>query len=257
MPVHLAHGERRRQLGVLEHDADPLAMRRARAPRVDAEHLDRRRRRAAGSPRGSRPSSSCRRRSGRAGRRPRRVGPRSRCRGPPRRRRRTSEARDADRGRRLSQRRARDVRRPPGGKPGSRPVTASAISEQSGWWPTVATGPPASVRRARRSASTVAPGARSGSTRTLGARRLGHELGRLPRAHERAREHERRAASGERGEPLAERPACVDALRRQLAQLVGLALGGRGVAAEVDDASPPSIVGRPYAPARYEPAADF
>ena len=45
-------------------------------------------RRARGSPRGSRPSSSCRRRWARAARTPRRGRPRSRCRAPPRARRR-------------------------------------------------------------------------------------------------------------------------------------------------------------------------
>ena len=112
-------------------------------------------------------------------------------------------------------------------------MTARAISEQSGWCPTVATGPPASWtalaervdRRARREERLDA---------NLGARLLGDELGRLPRAHERAREHDARRI-GRGGELPPERPCLVDALRRQLAKLVGLALGGRGVAAEVDD----------------------
>ena len=64
---------------------------RGRAARVVAEDGDDAARCARGSPRGSRPSSSCRRRWARAGRRPRRGRPRSRCPGPPRRARRTCE----------------------------------------------------------------------------------------------------------------------------------------------------------------------
>ena len=69
--VHLAHGERSARAptaGGRRRSArgtrGPAARDRGRAPSP-------RRRRACGSPRGSRPSSSCRRRSGRAGRRPR------------------------------------------------------------------------------------------------------------------------------------------------------------------------------------------
>ena len=57
----------------LQHDPDPLAQRRGRAPGVMAEHRHVAAPCASGSPRGSRPSSSCRRRWGPAGRRPRRA----------------------------------------------------------------------------------------------------------------------------------------------------------------------------------------
>ena len=107
-------GERLVHRRGLEHDADPLAPLaagaapgRRRAPRP-------RRRRACGSPRGSRPWSSCPRRSGRAGRRPRRARSRSRSRAPPRARRRSC----AGRGRRSRSRELERDASPPGGNGG-------------------------------------------------------------------------------------------------------------------------------------------
>ena len=78
----------------LQDDPDALAQRRAAAapgswPSTETIAAAC----ARGSPRGSRPSSSCPRRWARAGRRPRRGRRRSRCRGPPRARRRTCAGR--------------------------------------------------------------------------------------------------------------------------------------------------------------------
>ena len=75
----LADGQAGLGLRLLEHDPDPLAPRRGRVPRVVAEHLDAAPSLRGESPRGSRRSSSCRRRWGRGRRRSRRGGPRGRC----------------------------------------------------------------------------------------------------------------------------------------------------------------------------------
>ncbi len=83
----------------------------------------------------------------------------------------------------LSSRRAE----PPGGNPGSRPVTASAISEQSGWCPTVATGP-AIPATARRSSADGRAGREQWLDPELGAGLLGDDRRGLARADERARE---------------------------------------------------------------------
>ena len=92
-PVDLAHRQHRPELRFLQHDADPLAEGALGLAGIEAEHADLARVPLAGSPRGSRPSSSCRRRSGRAARTPRPPPPRSRSPGPPRRRRRTCAGR--------------------------------------------------------------------------------------------------------------------------------------------------------------------
>ena len=70
--------------GGLEDDADPRPERAIRAAGVGAEHLDVAAVALCGSPRGSRPWSSSRRRWGPAGRTPRRPGRRGRGRGAPR-----------------------------------------------------------------------------------------------------------------------------------------------------------------------------
>ena len=72
----LAHGDRRVEAGLLQHDPDPRAERALAAGGVVRRARRRCRRRRGGGPRGSRPASSCRRRWARAARAPRR-GPRS------------------------------------------------------------------------------------------------------------------------------------------------------------------------------------
>ena len=85
----LAHGEERVDAGRLQHDPDPLLERMLALRGVVPEDLRRSRPFAVGTPRGSRWSWSCRRRSGRGARTPRRGRREDRCRRPPRRRRRT------------------------------------------------------------------------------------------------------------------------------------------------------------------------
>ena len=89
----LAHGEERVDAGRLQHDPDPLLQRLLALRRVVPEDLDASPPFAADTPRGSRWSSSCRRRSGRGARRPRRGRRADRCRRPPPGRRRTCAAR--------------------------------------------------------------------------------------------------------------------------------------------------------------------
>ena len=89
----LAHGEVAVHPAALQHDADALAQRPRAAGGIDAEHRHDPARARCGSPRGSRPSSSCPRRWARAARTPRRARPRSRCRARPRCRRRTCAGR--------------------------------------------------------------------------------------------------------------------------------------------------------------------
>ena len=83
----LADGEPGFGVGLLQHDADPVAPLRPGVRGVDAEHRTTSPPVRCGSPPGSRRSSSCRRRWGRGRRTSRRGGPRGRCRAPPRRRR--------------------------------------------------------------------------------------------------------------------------------------------------------------------------
>ena len=108
----------------LQHDPDPLApgaaaARAGSAPSTSTSPASR-----GGSPRGSRPWSSCPRRSGRAGRRPRPAAISKLMPRPPRAPRRTC----AGRGRRSRSCRGRSRRARPGGKPApGRPLSAAAI----------------------------------------------------------------------------------------------------------------------------------
>ncbi len=202
--MHLAHGQRRRQLRRLQHDADPLAQRRAAVLRVDAEHRhvaavaravaleDLDRRRLAGAVRAEQ-AEHLALLDGEA-------DPRDRL---------DVAVALAQLAHRRAARHAMSSSSamPATGKPGSRPISASAISEQSGWWPTVATGPgsSASARDQR-----VGRGARR--ERLLDAHRRARRRrdlgGGLPRAEQRAREDEpRRRRRAQRAAPRAPAPA--------------------------------------------------
>ena len=98
-------------------------------------------------------------------------------------RRRTSGGpRTQDRGSRAHAGRGRVVPSPPGENPGSAPVTASAISEQSGWWPDGATGPPTVAPGERLAQGRPSPPARAGRSPTRARARRRDRLGRLARA---------------------------------------------------------------------------
>ena len=183
-PVHLAHREHGGQLGVLQDDPDLLAKRRAAAPGIEAEHLtspasrgavaleDLHRRRLAGAvrPEQAEDLAPLDLEVDPLDRLDVAVG--------------LAQARDAER---ASSRDSElsSTRIPATGNPGSWPVSASTISEQSGWWPTVATGPRAPRRAPRRSQASRRARARVDPN---AARRALAELrSRLARADERAR----------------------------------------------------------------------
>ena len=89
---------------------------------------------------------------------------------------------------------ARSPRRPPPGSGGSGPpLSAAAISPQSGWCPTATTVPSAPSSASSRPAA-VAPGARRSSTRSCASARARDRVGGLARPQERAREHDCAAA---------------------------------------------------------------
>ena len=167
-PVHLAHRERRRQLRVLQHDADPLAKGRARLPRdrrrarvtsppsrgpIALEDLDRRR--LAGAVRAEQAEHLAR------------LARRSRCRAPPRRRRSACGAR----GRGSPQRRSRvEVAArpsPPAGSPGrARARRARSPSSPAGGRPwRRGRRRPRAPRAARRASRPARAAARSRSAR--------------------------------------------------------------------------------------------
>ena len=107
-------------------------------------------------------------------------------------------------------------------------MSASAISEQSGWWPTVTTVSPAPSTAARTS-SAPAPGASRSSILSSTPGGLRDRGGGLAGAQQRARDD----GVGPLGrEPLAERARLLAAAVAERAQLVGLAGLRVGVADE-------------------------
>ena len=108
---------------------------------------------------------------------------------------------------------------PAGGKPGSCPASARAISEQSGWWPTTTTVPPAPSIAASTS-SALAPGASRSSTRSSAPAPVA-----IAAAVSRARSSGLvRTSSGSTGaEPLAQLPRLFAAARAQRPQRVRIA----------------------------------
>ena len=223
-PVHLPHAERGGQLGVLQHDPDPLAVRRAAPPGIGAEHGHLARVARAVSSRISTVVVL-----------PAPFGPRSPNTSPgwtsksiPRtastpsyafRRPRTRIAGSAltVRGAAPSSSRARAR---------SLPVRTTVMSEQSGWWPTAATGPEAPATAPRR-ASTVAPGASAGSRRSAAP-----VSAAIASAVWRARTRGLvSTVAGGSARPARRAPsACAgDALGGQLAKLVRVAGRGLGV----------------------------
>ena len=155
----LAHGQVRVERGGLQDDADPLAPAPPGALGILAEHLDRAAVALAEALEDLDRRRLARRRSGRAGRTPRRRRSRSRCRAAPRARRSSSEpatetalTAPAPAGRARTP--SRDAHsstsaKPAVGKATSRPVSASTISLQSGWWPTATTVSPRPPTAAR------------------------------------------------------------------------------------------------------------
>ena len=231
-PVHLAHGQRRRQL------ASAAARRRSaraapgRRARVDAEHRDLAGVALRGSPRGSRPSSSCRRRSARAGRRPRR---RATSKSIPRTASMPSyDFRSPRPGSHGRSRVELELGHAAGGNPRVAPVSSSAISEQSGWWPTVATGP--SRPRERRRAD---PRSRRARCEPLvDARSTRPSPVAIASAVWRARTSglvtTSRGGSAERARRSPSSARLLAALVRELAQLVRVAGRGLRMPAQVD-----------------------
>jgi hypothetical protein len=121
---------------------------------------------------------------------------------------------------------------PAGGNAGSGPpVSAAAIWEQSGWWPTTTTVSPRSSAAAR-TASAVAPGA-SRSSGSASSRGRASFLSGLAGAQERAGEH-RVGPHAAVGEPLAERARDLATLGGQRPQLVGLTVRSFRVTYEVE-----------------------
>ena len=230
-PVYLTHRQRRRHVRRLQDDPDPLAQRRAAMLGVDAEH------RHVAAVAGAVPLENLDRRRLTGAVRPEQAEHLALLDG-------EADAADgfdlavalAQLAHRKSRNGAHPVSSssamPATGNPGSRPSTASAISEQSGWWPTVAIGPALVGERGDQGRSS-----RARHERLLDAHRrsgLPRDLGPgLPGAEKRAREDEPRRFR-ESGKPRTESLRLLDSLGGQLAQLVRLPGHGLGMPAEVD-----------------------
>ena len=217
---------------MLEDDPDPLPVRRAGLPRVDAEHLDVAtvalpvalqdldRRRLPRAVRSEEPEDLARldvevdSPDGLV----LAVG--------------LAQRADRDRGGAGAHASSSSGNESPTWKPGSLPVTASMIPEQSGWWQTAATGPARPATAARRE-SAVAPGRELIADEDVAAEPLGDRFRGLTRAGQWAREHGSRGLV-EPGESLREELRAVPACPGQLPELVGLAGLSLGVATEVD-----------------------